>query len=364
MQKTLLIIFVFIGTASMAQTSDDILNLMIKKNLVSQEEADSIRAEAAIKAQDQKSFPLNLRRPVNLTGYTQFRFQSLQESGKPDYADIRRARLDFRGNVTPLWEYRLQVDFATTPKLLDGYAVFKPYSWLKFQAGQFKIPFTAENLVQSNNLETIERSQVVDALAARRNDVIGNQNGRDAGIQISGSVLKFKDRFIVDYFAGGFNGTGINVIDNNESKDFIGRIVIHPVKNLDIGASYYNGYGKYGTDARNHTRKRTGGDITYIYTIALLRAEYINGQDGGIDKEGYYATLGSYIWKKKLQLLAKYDVFDPDKNSDDKKLTNYTGGINFYFNDWSKIQLNYTYRDEESGNINNDIIAAQLQISF
>ena len=36
----------------------------------------------------------------------------------------------------------------------------------------------------------IDRSQVVEALVARGKDVIGNQNGRDIGIQIGGGILK------------------------------------------------------------------------------------------------------------------------------------------------------------------------------
>jgi phosphate-selective porin OprO/OprP len=356
-------------TSLRAQTTDDILNLMINKKLVSQEDADSIRAEAAIKAQDakekQKTFGILARRAINISGYTQVRFQSQQEAGKVDYADIRRARLDFRGNIAPTWEYDVQFDLAVSPKLIDGYAAYKPFDILKLQAGQFKVPFSLENVTGDNTLETIDRSQVVEALVARGKDVIGNHNGRDQGIQASGSLLKIHDRFIVDYFVGGFNGNGINNTDNNESKDAVARLVLHPVKGLDVGGSWYNGYDKFGTPAAvNQIRTRIGGELVYIYKFASIRGEYIKGEDGILKREGYYAQASAYIYKRKLQLVGKYDFYDPNTEKDNDASKYYVGGINYYFNDFAKIQVNASVREEEIKNFNNDLINVQLQIGF
>lgn len=55
-------------TESFSQSTNDILNLLISNKIISQ---------------------------VQLSGYSQVRFQSLQETGKKDGFDIRRARLDF-----------------------------------------------------------------------------------------------------------------------------------------------------------------------------------------------------------------------------------------------------------------------------
>src|SRR5688572_12151461 len=92
--------FVLISNCLQAQ-SDDILNLLIRKQVITQEEADSIRADNAIKTQaskeKQKLFGINARKEFQLSGYSQVRFQSLQESGRIDYADIRRSRLDIKG---------------------------------------------------------------------------------------------------------------------------------------------------------------------------------------------------------------------------------------------------------------------------
>ena len=180
-----------------SQTTNDILNILVQKNLVSQNDADSIRAEAAIAAQADlakvKSFAVNSGKKIQIAGYTQIRYQALEETGKIDGFDIRRARLDIKGNISPFWGYRVQFDLAGTPKLVDAYAELKLNDQFNFTIGQAKIPLSLENLTSSNKLELIDRSQAVEALVARGKDVGGNQNGRDIGIQLGGTILKIKD---------------------------------------------------------------------------------------------------------------------------------------------------------------------------
>lgn len=362
--------FPFSVTLKAQPVTEELLNLLIQKQVISQSDADSLRAENAIKAQSENEkkakFQLLAGKPLTLNGYTQVRFISQQEADKMDGLDIRRARLDFKGVINEHWDSRLQLDFAGAPKILDATINYKYRDWLKFSAGQFKIPFSQENIASSHKLETIDRSQVVEALVARVRDVIGSHNGRDLGIQASGNVVKIKERFLVDYYVGGFNGAGINTADNNESKDFSGRIVLHPAKNLDVGGSYYNGFGKWGIPAREQVRKRCGGELSYTYAFATIKGEYIRGLDDSIERSGWYTQLGTFVYKRYVQLVAKYDTYDPnidpEKNTD--STANYVFGVNFYFNSWSKLQVNYTNRTEEDKEINNNLVAAQIQINF
>ena len=373
--KTKHILFAFAAVITLAvnaqQSNEELINLLIQKNVISQNDADSLRAENAIKGQQEKEkqnkFSLFSSKQLTLNGYTQIRFLSLQEAGKPDAIDIRRARLDLKGVINPHWDYRLQLDFAGTPKILDATINYKYRDWLKFSAGQFKIPFSAENITQSNRLETIDRAQAVEALVARGKDVIGNQNGRDIGIQLSGSLFKTENRFLVDYAFGGFAGAGINTTDNNESKDFSARLLLHPLKNLDLGGSYYNGFDKWGTPtAKEHVRSRYAAEFSYTYSVFTLKGEYLQGTDGAFNRGGWYGQISSFVYKNNIQLVAKYDTYDPNiaRETVGDITTNYTAGVNLYFNEWAKLQINYTNRVEEKKQVNNDIIAAQLQISF
>ena len=128
---------------------------------------------------------------------------------------------------------------------MDAYAEIKLNDYFNITVGQFRIPFSLENLTSMNKFELIDFSQAVDAVTARGNDVIGNQNGRDIGIQLGGALVRKGNTNLVEYRLGIFNGSGINVADTaNDAKDIVGRLIINPVKGLSLGASYYNGWGK------------------------------------------------------------------------------------------------------------------------
>ncbi len=385
MKKLLITLMILAGLVinTRSQTTDDVLNFMIKKNLVSQKEADSIRAEAAIAEQAKqakvKSFPVSAGKKIQLSAYTQIRYQQLEEAGKVDGFDIRRARVDLKGNLTPILLYRLQFDLATTAKLIDAYAEIDLNRYFNFTIGQAKIPFSLENVTSDSKLDFIDRSQGVEALVARSKDVIGNQNGRDVGIQVGGALLKLKDRPVLDYTLAVLDGAGINVVDNNERKDVSSRLILHPVSGLDIAGSYYNGSrfipgsaavktnGVITTpavDPKSVERNRYGFDLNYEWKNLALRGEYINGTDDQIKREGYYFTVGYYFLQKKFQVLGRYDFYDANKAVAGDASTWYVVAANYNFSPNIRLQANYTFKQEEGTSISNNYAAVQFQIGF
>ena len=310
-------------------------------------------------------YHVNSSRPLLVSGLTQVRYQNLEESGKNDGFDLRKARLDMKGTINPFWGYRFVAEFAGSPKLLDAYADYKINNFINFTIGQFKIPFSLENLYSDSKLEFIDRSQVVEALVARSKDVIGNQNGRDIGVQVNGKVIKISNRYMIDYTLGIFNGSGINASDNNENKEIIGRIILHPFKGLDIGGSILSGKGFYGEPTMDdHLRNRIGVELNYEYSRFNLKGEYIQGLDGIIHRNGWYLQTGYFILPSKFQLLAKYDTYDPDSKISDNISSIYFIGMNYYINIWVKLMTSYGFRTEEGFSVNNNIGAIQLQLTF
>ncbi|MDR0907284.1 MAG: OprO/OprP family phosphate-selective porin [Rikenellaceae bacterium] len=153
--------------------------------------------------------------------------------------DIRRARLDVRGNLAPKVGYRVHVEFANAPKVLDAYFQWTINDHISLQAGQFKVPFSLENPYSPATLETIDNSLTITSLAGY-NDVSGiSANGRDIGMSASGKIFQG----VVEYAVGVFNGAGINKSDNNTSKDVAGTGTLHPVKNLSVAGYHFNGRG-------------------------------------------------------------------------------------------------------------------------
>lgn len=372
MKIFLSLLILLIAANSFSQTSNDILNLLVANKSITQQQADSIRAESAINQQAadaaKKSFFLTAARQVQVTGYSQVRFQILDEKGKKDGFDIRRARLDLKGAISPYFAYRLQTDFAEKPKIIDAYGEIKLADYFMITAGQFKIPLSLENLTSSNKLEMIDRSQVVEALVARGKDVIGNHNGRDIGIQFSGSFLKINGLPFAEYRLGVFNGSGINAADTaNEAKDIAGRLLLTPVKGLSFGAAYYSGWDKAlkpDVAGKSQARNRLGFEISYVAPRLSIKGEYIKGKDGKTNRAGWYVQTGYFLIAQRLQVLAKYDSYDTNTSVADNRSVLYVFGTNYNFNNWSRLQVFYTIRTEEGPKVNNNYLSVQYQIGF
>lgn len=361
------------AVAAKAQSNDDLLNVLIKKNLITQQEADSLRSDAALKEQakrDKDKANQHLittgSKLLQISGLLQFRYQGFQQTSVNNAFDLHRARLIVQGNVTDSWSYYTQTELGGAGvKLIDAYTAYKFADYLKLSAGQFKIPFSLESLTPDAQLEFIDRSQVVEALAGRSKDVIGNQQGRDIGVQISGSFVKVNDLYLFDYTLGVFNGAGYDVAtDNNNHKDFGGRLAIHPIKNLDFGADLYKGKGIPTGATASQTRDRYGFDGRYVLGALSLNAEYDHGTDGTVKKDGWFAQAGYYIIPQ-IQIVARYDTFDPNKVIKTDRANIYMGGLNFTFNKFTKLAVDYLDRREETATqIKNNIFEAQLQIAF
>ena len=377
-KRTLLILtLLFSAIVSKAQSNDELLNLLIKKNVLSQQEADSLRSDLAIKEQakrdKEKENQHNISigsKALQISGLVQARYQGFEQSGVNNAFDLHRARLDAKGNITDKWSYEVYTEFASTTKLLDAYTSYKIADYLKFTAGQFKIPFSYESLTSDSQLEFIDRSQVIEALAGRSKDVIGNQNGRDIGAQISGSFAKINNLYLFDYTFGVFNGAGYDVTsDNNNHKDIVARFGVHPLKGLDFGGSLYSGEDIPAATTKvpnpvTQARNRYGIDGRYVTGPFSITAEYAHGTDGSIKRDGWYAQAGYFVFPQ-LQLVAKYDTYDPNKVITTDRTIFYIGGFNYVFNSWTKLAVDYLYKHEETATqVKNNVIEAQLQIAF
>ncbi|MCD8186442.1 MAG: OprO/OprP family phosphate-selective porin [Rikenellaceae bacterium] len=274
--------------------------------------------------------------------------------------DVRRARLDFRGALSPRFDYRLQVELAGSPKILDAYVNWKAAEFLTLRAGQYKVPFSLENPYSPINLETIDNSLVITSLAGY-SDVSGvSANGRDIGLGLEGGFLGRRGYHLITYGLGIFDGSGINKTDTNKDKDFAGILSVHPLRTLSLAGYYYNGRADRDQD---HTmrRERAGGGAKYNDGKFLLRSEYIRGWTGEITSEGVYAVLGYHITPK-CQPVVKYDYFRRDVTEVDTRQQYYTVGVNYAPVKNIRLQLNYSYRTAWGEDYN--YVAAQIMAIF
>jgi len=394
---SLLLGALLLTTTIRAQTTDDILKIMIRKGTITQQEADSLRKEYNTRERREQatadSFPLRLGRSLDLSGYTDVSYANYEHPSPGKYYDgfaIKRARLDFQGHFSSKFDYRLLFDFVgqsgangtaptggaqISPFLVDAWITYKPFTWLQVKAGQMYMAFSQENTTQDRNLDMIERTQVVGALVARKGDAanglvdsLGNQNGRDIGVQLFGNIGKLKDHYLLDYYFQVLNGAGINTLDNNQSKDIDARLVVHPLKWINIGGSYYDGYDRFTSNLnKDQLRTRWGTEVALVQDRWSVKGEYIRGQEGAhhpTKHEGWYGQAAYFFLPKQLEGIVRYDWYDPNTAKTDVKSTYYDLGLTYYFNVWTKIQVYYSVRNQQGPTINNNLFETQFQLAF
>lgn len=300
-----------------------------------------MKAQNKIVENIEKVAPIITQVTNRISGIVNMRYQYSDAGEGSNSFDIRRVRLDFRGEIIPLINYRIHIEFMGNPKVLDAFVNWHKTDVFNIKAGEFKIPFSLENPYSPQNLETIDNSMVITGLCGY-NDVSGiSSNGRDIGINVYGKFLPVKDYSLFEYSIGLFNGNGINVSDNNKSKDFAGTFMIHPLKYITLSASHYN--GSTGQQGENIQRVYTGGGARFKSNKLLVRGEYIYGKNGDLNSDGYYVVAGYFIHPK-VQTLLKYDRFHRDISVKTTRQINYIAGINYFPVKNFRLMLNYSYR--------------------
>ena len=147
---------------------------------------------------------------------------------------IKRARLTWAGDLfkdpkVGTFDYKVQVDFAGTPKLVDFFLKYTLCDEFGVQIGEFKTPLTIENSEYAPvKLEFIDYSLLVQRFAQMSAADLGgiNSTGRDMGIQFFGKAIPMDDgHSLLRYNIALFNGNGINKSDDDNLKNFMARVM-------------------------------------------------------------------------------------------------------------------------------------------
>lgn len=313
------------------------------------------------------------------------------EGDKSGSFQVRRARLDVKGQLSRLADFRLQADMSSSPKLIDAYMRMTFAPALTLQAGQFKIPFSLENILSPLDLELADNAQVVSALSGYK-DVTGiasYANGRDIGLMLNGTLLSAEVRgvrtAILKYDVGLFGGGGINVAPSHWGKDVAARIQICPyLKNLTVSASLY--WGKYNlphitaVGDEMSVRRRVAAGAQYVDESFVLRGEYLWGYTGvetldasaglyGLDS---VATRGCYItashwfatgkvsesgFASRIRPIVRWDYYTKDTKVGTAS-TYYWAGVEWWPEKHLRFQLAYRIKkNDNTGNLNHRLTA-------
>ena len=287
---------------------------------------------------------------------------------------LRRVRLSVDGTLFKGLTYKIQGDFVRSPMLVDAYLKYKVCDEFAIQLGQFKTPFSLESPINPVNLEIFDYGEGIQKLVGY-SDVCGvGAIGRDIGLMATGKLFPVKGEegvkyHVVDYALGVFNGNGPTTTDNNNLKDLVGRLEVHPgLKALTLSGSYY--YGKYTKDDNvNCTRNRWAAGVQYNDGKIVLRGEYIGGTTGVahtvipedlgyFNSNGYYGVIGYNFQagEQKIMPVLRYDHFTKDVSIAKGGTNWYTVGINYWPLKSINFKLDYSLIQKESGSNSHRVV--------
>jgi hypothetical protein len=295
---------------------------------------------------------------------------------------FKRARIGVKGNIPYDFKYYVVLENSSFvsqtgyPYLLDAFVSYTRFKWAKISMGSFKQPFGLEVSTACNALHTINRANVSDQIVAPQ---------RDMGIMILGG----DNESLINYKLAIMNGRGLSIKDNNGKKDFIGRLTIKPLEFLRFGGSFRYGYPNPAINDTVDDRMSFAGEVEIKFGNFLAQGEYIVDQGdynraagGGCGSDPL--TLGGrrtgayvqamYMTPFNLQPVFKWEYFYQDiansaSISNVDHMYTMTLGLNYFFNDNTRLQVNYLYNAEKGVNgeyveVDNDAVLVQLQIKF
>lgn len=360
-------------------TNNELLKKLVEKEIITKQEAEEINKSTAVQEEKttKNSFEGTVEKVRNAfnTPYMQFGGYGLFMYNYNDTKEIKHSAeprvifLSMQGKLSNTIRYFILADVYNTT-LHEFYINWAPAKEFSIRGGQMKTPLSFESQISLTDIETIFNTRSISTLTGMGDDVLVPRNtrnsaGRDIGIRVNGMIGK---NDLLEYTVGLFQGTGINTSENNNTKDLAAALTVQPVKGFRIGGGAYFGEAKYslnGATVANHVRNRWIASTDYVDDRLYIRAEWLKGNDGGINKEGLYGMASYYIVPDKWNVLAKVDYLN--RNQDiNSEVIDYLVGINYYFYKKCRLQLNYTYSDYSAkwGEKNSHAVAGQLQIAF
>jgi phosphate-selective porin OprO/OprP len=277
-----------------------------------------------------------------------------------DDFDLRRGRIYAKGNITENWGFKSQfnVDGSGVEDLYLQYTGWGDAAVVTI--GNQKMPFGLEELTSSKDISVLERSAITERYAI----------GRAEGVQLSGDV--------------GTNSTyGIGLFGDDTADSEIGfaaRYTYAPIKTDTSVVHFGLAYKDIADDSA------VGFEAAASSGPFHIQAEFVNGEEGDTDVDGYYVQAGYIltgesrpykdgVFKRVApggnagawEVVARYE--DGDGNHSDIELgttdaSAYTLGLNYYPHKNVRIGVNYTDGESNLSDDDGNEFRVRFQLTF
>ncbi|OGW13205.1 MAG: hypothetical protein A3G93_12115 [Nitrospinae bacterium RIFCSPLOWO2_12_FULL_45_22] len=418
---------------------EELIMLLKDKGILTQTEVDQLLAR--VKEKEKKSGALkayykdgfHVATPDNafkmtIGGRAHMDYLGLDNNGREDSSfAIKRARINAAGTLFKNTEFKAEIDFGEgkDANLTDGYINLTHLPFARIMLGQYKEPFSLEQLTSFRFVDFVERSIIANNIAP----------GRDIGAMLHANLFNG----MLGYGVGIFNGNGRNKKrDENDDKDVASRVYLRPfiksgmpfLKGLQLGGAFTwgnqegtpgnlvvpgseTGIVTWTKGVRNDSRRlRSGAELAWLLGPLSLKGEWMrtqwadlefSGKRHDLDVAGWYGSVSWFLTGEKenlkegvfgrvkpkhnfnparggwgaLELAARYESLDVDQGifkqgfaTGTDRVNSFTLGANWYPHNMFRVSLNYV-RNEFDDNLSDlkgddqeDLILSRFQVDF
>ena len=184
--------------------------------------------------------------------------------------------------VSPLFEYRLQLDAAEPQPLEDAFVQYRMTRSVAVRAGQFKLPYGLQNLYWTGALEFVDVAEPTAAFSP----------GWDRGIEVVGRPLAGR----LQYQLAVQNGAGANLPNDNVDLAYAARIVAAPFGPLPETEG----------DIEGHEKPLVSGGLSGFYNLVPTDILLRSPNDLGVtnDVDGDHRVDNVAVWQGNAELRA------------------------------------------------------------
>ena len=274
-----------------------------------------------------------------------------REDGLSTSFDVPRMRLALRGGMFRPWlRYDFQAEFSrssgeASSKVKDAVIEMEANRLAVIKMGQFKTPFSLQELTSIFRWEFVDRAITVKKFAP----------SRDMGVMVSGLA----EDEVFGYSVGVFNGAGESKTQDDGAVMWVGRVWAdpvgpynlsesandHPEKHVvHVGLAYRTGEAMSGTATpgifeKPDNESAANVEVAWKYRRYFATAEYLamldkvanpaSGPD--VESRGFHAQTGVMVMPKRLELGLRYAQVDPETRHSDDEVTECRGVVGYYW---------------------------------
>jgi hypothetical protein len=264
---------------------------------------------------------------------------------------IRRMLFTANGSVAGFLDYKFRINTASSV-LDDAQVVARLADPFNLSFGQWKVPFTASQMMSDTTLLFPDRPLPIDGFKYGDVKLTGFSWSRDAGAAVLGTAAEKK----LEYQLGVFNGDGSNVWPAEPGFLYTARLQLSPLGEfkydevdfergkprlaLGLGAAAHTipSWTDSGDPAGTTLDLRTGGELRFAVAGLSINGEVLYGTVQPADSAdptrslGVYGQLGYYL-PIGIAPGIRFARMDPSLDTEEDGLSQVEGVLSWYLPD-------------------------------